>query len=207
MGQPPVSLSMSGVTARKYTDAAHRQRKGGECTMFTIDQLVARPIDVVFQFLTAVEATPNWYSAVKSVKRVSSDETAQVPLFLFVRELPGGLVTNTVAVSAMEPNRAFELRSIDGPTPFVYRYELEEQPHKWTLVRLIGSISGEGLSVPFKVLQPFAETLFQRGMKGNLQSMRQLLEQGRPEGGRRFQRARRFRLPRSVAARLRGKLC
>ncbi|MFQ5527952.1 MAG: SRPBCC family protein [Thermoanaerobaculia bacterium] len=95
--------------------------------------------------------------------------------FRYTRELGSTTVVNEVEVSAFEPDRTVELTSISGPTPFVYRYRLEPSADG-TLLRLEGSISGEGLGGPLVLLKPLAETFFRRGMIANLETLKRLIE-------------------------------
>ena len=78
-------------------------------------------------------------------------------------------------VTRFEPERALTLTSISGPTPFVYGYELEPAA-AGTLLRLQGTISGEGLGGPIALFKPLAETFFRRGMVENLAAFKRLVE-------------------------------
>lgn len=147
--------------------------------MFTIEMTVARPTTEVFAQLARVEDAPLWYSAVRSVDRLDAGPVVVGARFRYTRELGGKTVVNEVEVSALEPNRTVELTSISGPTPFVYRYRLEPSADG-TLLRLEGSISGEGLGGPLALLKPLAETFFRRGMIANLETLKRLIERDPP---------------------------
>ena len=69
------------------------------------------------------------------------------------------------------------LSSIEGPTPFKYRYELTPLGDK-TQLRLEAEISGQGLTGPIALLAPLASSFFERGMHTNLVALKDLTEQG-----------------------------
>lgn len=145
--------------------------------MFEIQMDIARPVRDVFASLARVESAPSWYSAVTSVDRLDDGPVGRGRRFLFRRTLGSVEAVNDVEVTAFEVDQILEITSVSGPTPFVYRYELEPA-HKGTHLRLLGTISGEGLGGPTALLRPFAEKLFQRGMSDNLNAFKRLVEAG-----------------------------
>lgn len=147
--------------------------------MFITEMKIARPVSAVFPRLVRIEDSHLWYSAVKSVDRLDPRPTRVGTRFLFRRQLGGNDAINEVEVTAIEPNRALELKSVSGPTPFVYRYNVEPASDG-TLLRLDGAISGRGLDGPMALLRPMAERLFRRGMVENLASLKRLIEYDTP---------------------------
>lgn len=142
---------------------------------FSIDLTVRRPTDVVFAFLADSRNTPRWYEAVREAELVTPGPVAVGTRYRFVRDLPGGRADNLVEVTELEPDAVVTLASVDGPTPFRYRYTLSPTSGG-THLRLEGAISGEGLGGPAAVLAPFASRLFARGMRSNLAELARLLE-------------------------------
>lgn len=145
--------------------------------MFKIEMNIARPVHEVFAGLARVEDAPSWYSAVTSVHRLDKGPVGTGTHFLFHRTLRGMEAENDVEVTAFEADRMLELTSVSGPTPFVYRYELEPSA-EGTRLRLDGTISGEGLGGPIALLRPLAEKIFARGMFENLETFTRLVEAG-----------------------------
>lgn len=145
--------------------------------MFIIEQLIARSSPQVFGFLAELERMPSWYSAVTRVRRLSAGPTEKGSTFEFTRQVAGKAVTNRVIVSAFEPGAVLELASISGPTPFIYRYELETAFPRHTVLRLRGRISGSGLAGPLSLLAPVAESFFEAGMRSNLHALGTMLEE------------------------------
>jgi uncharacterized membrane protein len=145
--------------------------------MFEVTTEIARPPSEVFAYLARITDAPQWYSAVESVEPYDADPVQLGTRARFRRQLGGATVENEVEVSAFEPDRQFELSSVSGPTPFVYRYRLDPSGGG-TRLRLEGQISGEGLSGPLALFKPFAETFFKRGMATNLKTLKRLIENG-----------------------------
>ena len=143
--------------------------------MFIIERLIGRPKSDVFRLLADVERTPLWYSAVTSVRRLSQGPAGKGATYEFTRQLGGNEVTNRVIISGYEPDTTLEIASISGPTPFIYRYELESAYPDDTVLRLVGRISGAGLTGPARLFAPFAESFFEAGMRTNLESLTKIL--------------------------------
>jgi len=143
--------------------------------MFEITTTIARPPHEVFAYLARIEDAPRWYSAVERVERLDTGPTRRGTRSRFRRQLGGATVDNEVEVSEFEPDQAITLRSISGPTPFVYRYRLQPS-NEGTLLQLQGEISGEGLGGPFALFKSLAESFFRRGMVANLGSLKRLVE-------------------------------
>lgn len=145
--------------------------------MFEIEMKIARPVREVFASLARVENAPSWYSAVTSVHQIDDGPVGAGTHFVFHRTLGSLAAVNDVEVTAFEADRMLEITSVSGPTPFVYRFELEPAA-EGTHLRLDGMISGEGLGGPVALLRPLAEKFFERGMRENLATFRRLVEAG-----------------------------
>ena len=142
---------------------------------FAITMTIRRPTDEVFAFLADSRNTPRWYRAVREAEPVTPGPVALGTRYRFVRELPGGRAENLVDIVELERNAVVTLASVDGPTPFRYRYALTPADGGTTL-RLEGEISGEGVAGPAALLAPFASQLFARGMRTNLAELARILE-------------------------------
>jgi uncharacterized protein YndB with AHSA1/START domain len=141
---------------------------------FTLElDIAAAPADV-FTFVADFATTPRWYSAVQRVERVGGDGGIGTR-YTVHRHLPTGAVTNGVVVTRYEEGREITFTSVDGPTPFTYRYRVHSAP-QGTRLQLEGTISTAGLPGPARLLGPVAEQLFKRGMRDNLSALRGMLE-------------------------------
>lgn len=144
---------------------------------FTLQTTIGRPVETVFDFLADSENAPRWYQAVVHVEKLDEGPVRQGSAYRMVRMLPHGRVENRVEVSELLSNERMRLRSIEGPTPFDYRYTLEPAPGG-TRLTLEGAITGSGLQGAAALLAPFAGPLFQRGMAANLEALKHTLESG-----------------------------
>ncbi|MFF2496615.1 SRPBCC family protein [Agromyces sp. NPDC058064] len=129
----------------------------------------------VFEFIADFATTPQWYSAVQRVERVHGTGGAGTT-YTVHRRLPSGPAANTVVVDSCTEGEEITFASVDGPTPFSYRYRVRPAPGGSRL-ELEGSISAAGLPGPARLLGALAEPLFERGMRSNLKTLKGILEQ------------------------------
>lgn len=143
---------------------------------FTLTITIARPVADVFRFLADSGNTPTWYEAVERVTKLDDGPVREGTTYRMTRRLPQGRVDNLVAVSELRTDARVTLRSLEGPTPFTYRYTLEPRPNAGTRLTLEGTITGEGLQGPAALLAPFAGQIFRKGMAKNLAALKHTLE-------------------------------
>ena len=143
--------------------------------MFTIDIKIRRAPSEVFAFLEDVVRAPMWYSAVKRVTPTDNGEAAIGRRYIFERDLGSRSVENEVEITELKRPTAFTIESKSGPTPFVYRYSLNDE-NGTTHLRLDGEISGEGLPGLLSLAAPLASKAFEKGMRTNLATLKKLIE-------------------------------
>jgi len=140
---------------------------------------LARDIDSppgrVWDVLSDVQRTPQWYDAITRIVLLGDATTGAGARFEMVRSLPGGQAVNVVEVTEYAVEERFTLTSRTGPTPFTYRYRLSPTATGTQLV-LYGDISAEGLSGPMARLGMLATSLFKNGMRSNLAALARLVE-------------------------------
>jgi len=142
---------------------------------FELNLDIAAPPARVFEFVADFTTMPRWYSAVRRVLRV--DGTGGLGTRYEVhRDLPGGATVNDVAITSYSDGEEVTFTSLSGPTPFVYRYRVQPLRDA-TRLTLEATISGSGLPGPAALLGPLAERLFKRGMRDNLGTLKEILEQ------------------------------
>ena len=142
---------------------------------FEIDIEINRRAHDVFAVLSDVRAMPQWYEAVKHIVSLTPEQSGLGARYEIARTLPGGPVKNEVAITEFEPDALFTIESLNGPTPFRYRYTLEPLGNK-TRLRLDGRITGKGLPGPLAHIDALATHLFKRGMGENLRALSHLIE-------------------------------
>lgn len=142
---------------------------------FTIAVEIDRPVAEVFQLLADGTRTPLWYEAIENAERLTPGPVAQGTRYRFLRKLPGGRAENVVEVSEFDAGRRVTLTSLEGPTPFTYRYTLAPYG-AGTRLQLDGEISGAGLLGPAALFAPMASRLFEQGMRENLRALKRIVE-------------------------------
>lgn len=143
---------------------------------FHIELRIDRSPQDVFAYLADSTNTPEWYEAVDRAVPLDAAVVDVGKRYRFERHLPGGPAVNVVEVAEFEPNRTVTLASLDGPTPFRYRYTVEDDGGLGTLLRLEGEIRGDGLRGPVAAFAPLAPALFARGMRVNMERLKGILE-------------------------------
>ena len=129
---------------------------------FTTNITMARPIDDVFQRLADPAGFPAWNSAVERVEARGDGR------YVMHRRLPSGPAVNELEVIERHPSTVFAVRTTSGPTPFVYRYELEPTDGG-TLVTLRAEAEVPGPAVLVK-------HALKRGVDANLATLKAILE-------------------------------
>ncbi|GAA4143326.1 SRPBCC family protein [Leifsonia shinshuensis] len=157
---------------------------------FTLELDIQADPQTVFAFVADFATTPLWYSAVQRVERIDGGRIDGGRIgeerigaeragarYSVHRRLPVGPVVNTVEVVGFEDGREVTFASVDGPTPFRYRY-LVSPEGRGTRLRLDAGISAAGLPGPARLLGPLAGRLFAHGMRENLGTLKRLIEAG-----------------------------
>jgi len=130
----------------------------------------ARPREEVFGTIADAETYPRWNSAVTDVTPL-----AEAGRYRMLRTLPTGPAENLLEiVSASTPDEVV-IRASEGPTPFTYRYRLEEHGGG-TDVQLDADVELGGVA---GLLGPVAGKVVRRGVDENLATLKQRLERGR----------------------------
>jgi hypothetical protein len=107
-----------------------------------------------------------WNLAVTSVEPVPGTPAQHT----MQRELPTGLAINRIAIAA-KPDE-MTLRTLTGPTPFVYHYTFEPSSGG-TRITLRAEIELGGIA---RLAGPLATQGLRRGVDANLSSLRKILE-------------------------------
>ncbi|TJW44526.1 MAG: hypothetical protein E5W83_14180 [Mesorhizobium sp.] len=148
--------------------------------MFEISIQIDRPAQTVFRYIEDIESAPAWYSAVQSVTKLTAGPAGRGTRYAFSRELGGQVLENIVQVTEFEVDALLTLLSLNGPTPFNYRFRLVPKGNKTH--HLEGSITGRGLPGAMVLLAPLASNFFERGMRANLLNLKRIVETARPAG-------------------------
>jgi len=139
---------------------------------FTTGVRIARPIDEVYALVADPLRFPRWNSAVQAVRLATGDPGEIGARYVMERDLPSGRAENQLEIVARMPPTEFAIRTLSGPTPFVYRYRLSAEPVT-TLLELDAAVKLPG---PAALLGPVAARGVRRGVDANLATLRTILE-------------------------------
>ena len=132
---------------------------------------IEHPIDDVFAYVSDPGNFPSWNSAVRLVRPTSPGSGDAGPTYTMERQLPTGHAANQLEIVVREHPREFALRTIDGPTPFLYRYRFAAEDDE-TVVTLDGQVE-----IPFAAFMPhLARRAVKEGVDANLATLKLILE-------------------------------
>jgi uncharacterized protein YndB with AHSA1/START domain len=134
---------------------------------------IARPIDGVFAFVADPLQLPRWNSAVQSVHNTSGRPGTIGSSYAMRRQLPTGRADNQLEIFDLQPATTFAIRTLTGPTPFVYRYRFIEDGGG-TVVELDATVELTGAAALVPALPARA---IKRGVDANLATLKHTLEQ------------------------------
>ena len=133
---------------------------------------IERPVDEVFGYVAEPENFPRWNSAVRSVRKTSSGEEPLGATYAMTRQLPSGQAENELEITAHERPRKFAIRTLSGPTPFVYRYAFSPTDGG-TLLELDAEVELPGAAA---LVGPLARRAVKRGVDNNFAKLKGALE-------------------------------
>jgi carbon monoxide dehydrogenase subunit G len=139
---------------------------------FTTSVHIERPVVEVFDYVSDPMNFPRWNSAVQSVRQTSDGADGIGATYVMERELPGGRAENALEVVEVNRPTLFVIRTTSGPTPFHYRYVLEDEGTA-TLLQLAAEVELGGLA---GALGPLAKRAVQRGVDSNFADLKRILE-------------------------------
>jgi len=142
---------------------------------FTTSVHIERPVVEVFDYVSDPMNFPRWNSAVQSVRQTSDGADGIGATYAMERELPGGRAENALEVVEVNRPTLFVIRTTSGPTPFHYRYVLEDEGAA-TLLQLAAEVELGGLA---GALGPLAKRAVQRGADSNFADLKRILEANR----------------------------
>ena len=134
---------------------------------------ISRPLEEVFAVLTDPEKTPKWSASAVEERWITPGPPAIGSRRLAVTQLMGRRSQNIAEVTAYEPNRMWEMKSVSGP-PFVARAEFA-RTDGGTRVDWTWSFDLQGAMRPFG---PLVAWLFGRLFAKDLVRLKRMMETG-----------------------------
>jgi uncharacterized protein YndB with AHSA1/START domain len=143
---------------------------------FTIEIEIARPPEQVFAYVTDPAKLPTWQTNTLSA---APDLAGPLRLGSRIREVDRGPrgkeLASLVEVCELDPDRAFSLRTIEGPLPVDARIRFDPSEHG---TRLRFTVHGEP-SGPLRFLQPLMRAALKRQFREHCATLKRVLERPR----------------------------
>ncbi|MDQ3662413.1 MAG: SRPBCC family protein [Actinomycetota bacterium] len=141
---------------------------------FEITEVVDRPAEEVFAYLTDPEKLPEWQSMVSESRQDSSGLMSVGTRVTNVRNFLGRRIESQAEVTAYESPRRFDLRVVSGPVPFQISHTLEPREGT-TIVKVEAQGEPGGF---FKLAEPLVGRQAERQFKNDFATLKDLLEAG-----------------------------
>jgi uncharacterized membrane protein len=137
---------------------------------------IAQPVQVVYDLITDVEATPRWSSAIVQIVRDSSGPLVVGDTFTEEATLLGRVLRTVKSVTELEPGAVYAEEARGGVLPHAVRITLRTAG-KGTLLtfRLTGNPGRAA-----KLYGPLLGRALRAQISADLTSMKRLLERGAP---------------------------
>ncbi len=139
---------------------------------FEITEVVDRPAEEVFAYLTDAEKLPEWQSMVSESRQNSPGPIGVGTRVTNVRNFLGRRIESEAEVTAYESPRRFDLRVVSGPIPFQISHTLEPR-EATTVVKVEAQGEPGGF---FKVAEPLVGRQAERQFKTDFATLKDLLE-------------------------------
>jgi uncharacterized protein YndB with AHSA1/START domain len=139
---------------------------------FETEVRIERPIEEVFAYVTDPLNFPRWNSAVEAVHKTSAGEDGVASRYSMERKLPTGRAVNELEIVARESPSEFAIRTLSGPTPFLYRYRFSAENGE-TIVKLHAEVELPGVAA---FVPQLARRVVKKGVDDNFTTLKQILE-------------------------------
>jgi ligand-binding SRPBCC domain-containing protein len=136
---------------------------------------IRRPIEEVFAYVSDPGNFPGWSSAVQVVRPTTAGRGDVGSTYSMERKLPTGRANNKLAIVVREHPREFAIRTIEGPTPFLYRYRFAAEDNE-TVVQLDAQVE---LPAVAALMPQVARRAVKHGIDDNLTALKLILEDRR----------------------------
>lgn len=139
---------------------------------FDLEVTIRRPSADVFDYVSDVTNLPEWQESA-----VEAEWIERGSRFRERRSFLGRMATVELEVTALEPNRRFDVKALSGPVRFSVRHSFEEADGA-TLVRLSAEAKVGGA---LRFAASMAKGQAERQFRGDLERLRSILEERRDE--------------------------
>jgi uncharacterized protein YndB with AHSA1/START domain len=144
--------------------------------MATVEHMVeiARPPADVFAWLTEPERVSRWQDTLAELRQISEGSVGEGTRLLEIRTYLGKRIESEVEVTAYEPERQFDLRTVSGPLPFHVSHTLEPTDGG-TRLHARGVAEPGGL---FRIADALVARQAKRQFRADFERLKELIEAG-----------------------------
>ena len=139
---------------------------------FEFTEVVNRPPEEVFAYLTDADNLPEWQSMVSESRQDSPGAMGVGTRVTNVRNFLGRRIESEAEVTAYESPRRFDLQVVSGPVPFQISHILEPK-EATTVVKVEAQGEPGGF---FKLAEPLVARQAERQFKNDFATLKDLLE-------------------------------
>ena len=136
---------------------------------------IDRPLEQVFAYVSEPVNFPSWNSAVQVVRPTAAGASDVGSTYSMERQLPTGRAINKLEIVAREHPHEFAIRTIEGPTPFLYRYRFVAEGGR-TVIQLDAQVE---LPAVARLMPQLAGRTVRNGVDDNLTTLKLILEDAR----------------------------
>jgi uncharacterized protein YndB with AHSA1/START domain len=133
---------------------------------------VQRPIDEVFAYVTDPAKVPEWQASALEARLEGEGPMRAGSQAVETRKFLGRRMESRMEVLEYEPPRRFKIKVSSGPVPFEATTELSEETGG---TRVHGVVEGEPGGF-FKLAEPIVARALRRELRGNLETLKDVLE-------------------------------
>jgi uncharacterized membrane protein len=134
---------------------------------FDLDVWIDRPVAEVFSYVTDIRNLPSWQESA-----VGAEWIEEGSRFREQRNFLGRTAESELEVTALEPDRRFDVRAVSGPFRFEIAHTFEERDGG-ALLRVAAEAKVGGV---LRLAASMAGNQAQRQLRGDLERLKQLLE-------------------------------
>ena len=138
-----------------------------------VSTVIKRPVTEVFEFIVNNENDVLWQAGVLESSDLSTGTPEVGATYTQVAKVLGRRVETTNEVTAYEPDRVYNFKSISGPIPTEGGVTCEAAAEGETHVTLFGQAEVGGF---FKLAEPLVARMLQREWDTNMANLKDLLE-------------------------------
>ena len=144
--------------------------------MVTIDfsLVIQRPAEEVFDYLADPEKVVMWQAWAVEIEQESEGPRGVGTRFRDVRKFLGRRIESSIEFTEYEPPKTLSLKVSTGPIPFRIRQSLESADGA---TRVVVHAEGEPGGF-FKLAEPLVGRAAERQMRGDFETLKDLLETG-----------------------------